>query len=146
MSRPTIATDDPTASAAVTSTGGNVPLTPRHAAAVGALLLGAGVALGAFGAHTLTELVTPARLETFQTAVRYQTYSGLGLMLLGVLGYLGRGAPRAAAAVLAGTVIFCGSLYLLVAGAPGFFGAVAPVGGALMIGGWLVAAWRLWKA
>src|SRR5690606_39477023 len=87
MSRPTIATDDPTASAAVTSTGGNVPLTPRHAAAVGALLLGAGVALGAFGAHTLTELVTPARPETRQTPVRYQTYPGLGLMLLGAPGY-----------------------------------------------------------
>jgi len=78
--------------------------------------------------------------------VRYQIYSGLGLMLLGLFGRLGRGAPRAALAVLAGTIIFCGSLYLLVAGAPGFFGAVAPVGGALMIGGWLVAAWRLWRA
>lgn len=105
-----------------------------------------GVALGAFGAHSLTELVTPARLDTFQTGVRYQIYSGLGLLLLGLLGMLGRGTPRAAQIVLVGTVIFCGSLYLLVAGAPGFFGAVAPVGGALMIGGWLLAAWRLWRS
>lgn len=146
MSRPTHAPKRPNASTSAAASASNVPLAPRHAAALGALLVGAGVALGAFGAHSLTELVTPARLETFQTGVRYQIYSGLGLMLLGVLGYLGRGAPRAAAAVLAGTVVFCGSLYLLVAGAPGFFGAVAPVGGALMIGGWLVAAWRLWRA
>lgn len=121
-------------------------LRPQQAAGVGALLVGLGVALGAFGAHSLTDLVTPARLETFQTGVRYQIYSGLGLMLLGVFGFLGRGAPRASLTVLAGTVVFCGSLYLLVAGAPGFFGAVAPVGGALMIGGWALAAWRLWRA
>lgn len=121
------------------------PLRPRLAAAAGALLVGLGVALGALGAHTLQEVVTPARLETFQTGVRYQIYSGLGLMLLGFWGRVGRGAPLAALAVLLGCVIFSGSLYLLVAGAPGFFGAVAPVGGALMIGGWLVAAWRLLK-
>lgn len=115
-------------------------------ASIGALLVALGVALGAFGAHGLTELVTPARLDTFQTGVHYQIYSGLGLLLLGLLGMLGRGTPRAAQIVLAGTVIFCGSLYLLVAGAPAFFGAVAPVGGALMIGGWLLAAWRLWRS
>lgn len=121
-------------------------LSPTAAAGAGALVVGLGVALGAFGAHTLTDLVTPARLETFQTGVRYQIYSGLGLMLLGVFGLLGRGAPRAALAVLAGTVVFSGSLYVLVAGGPSFMGAVAPVGGALMIGGWLVAAWRLWRS
>ncbi|MFA5594032.1 MAG: DUF423 domain-containing protein [Trueperaceae bacterium] len=130
----------------VTHAGASPALTPPQAAGLGALLVGLGVALGAFGAHSLTDLVTPARLDTFQTGVRYQIYSGLGLMLLAAFGWLGRGAPRAALVVLAGTVIFCGSLYLLVAGAPGFFGAVAPVGGALMIGGWLVAAWRLWRA
>ena len=128
----------PTASA-------SVPLSARQAAGTGALLVGLGVALGAFGAHSLEGLVTAARLETFQTAVRYQIYSGLGLMLLGQFAHLGRGAPRAALAVLVGTLVFCGSLYLLVAGAPGFFGAVAPVGGGLMISGWLVAAWRLWR-
>lgn len=121
------------------------PLSPASAAGLGALTVGLGVALGAFGAHGLTDLVTPARLDTFQTAVRYQIYSGLGLMLLGTFGFLGRAAPRAALAVLTGTVVFCGSLYVLVAGGPSFMGAVAPVGGALMIGGWLVAAWRLWR-
>ncbi|MFA5551792.1 MAG: DUF423 domain-containing protein [Trueperaceae bacterium] len=122
------------------------PLNAQQAAGAGALLVGLGIALGAFGAHSLEGLVSAARLETFQTAVRYQIYSGLGLMLLGQFARLGRGAPRAALTVLAGTLVFCGSLYLLVAGAPGFFGAVAPVGGGLMIAGWLVAAWRLWRS
>lgn len=127
-----------------TSNGAARPfaLSGRAAAVSGAIWLALGVALGAFGAHTLQDLVTPQRLATFETGVRYQVYQGLGLMLLGLFDLLGRGAPRAALAVLAGSVVFSGSLYLLVAGAPGWFGAVAPVGGALMITGWLLAAWR----
>ncbi|NLG08947.1 MAG: DUF423 domain-containing protein [Deinococcales bacterium] len=121
-------------------------LSARATAAWGALLVGLGVALGAFGAHTLQDLVTPARLNTFETAVRYQVYQGLGLMLLSLFARQGRGAPRAALAVLLGCLVFCGSLYLLVAGGPAFLGAIAPVGGAAMIGGWLVAAWRFARA
>lgn len=117
-------------------------LSGRTAAVAGALWLALGVALGAFGAHTLQDLVTTQRLATFETGVRYQVYQGLGLLLLALFDLLGRGAPRAAMAVLLGSVVFSGSLYLLVAGAPGWFGAVAPVGGALMIFGWLLAAWR----
>lgn len=129
-----------------TSSHGGPPLRSSTAAGWGALLVALGVALGAFGAHSLQELVTPQRLDTFQTGVRYQIYSGLGLLLLGLFGRVGPGAPRAALLVLLGTLIFSGSLYLLVAGAPGWFGLVAPVGGALMICGWLVAAWRLARA
>ena len=111
-------------------------------AVAGALLLALGVGLGAFGAHGLKETLTPERLATFETAVRYQLFQGLGLLLLAALARSGKAAPRAAAMVLAGTVIFSGSLYLLVAGAPSWFGAVAPIGGALMISGWLLVAWR----
>lgn len=120
-------------------------LTPRTQAAVGALLVGLGVALGAFGAHTLTGLVTEARLATFETGVRYQIYGGLGLLLLGLAGFLGRGAPLASLLLLLGALVFPISLYLLVAGAPSFFGLIAPIGGALMIAGWLLAAWRFLK-
>lgn len=111
-------------------------------AVAGALLLAIGVGLGAFGAHGLKETLTPERLATFETGVRYQIFQGLGLLLLAAMARSGKAAPRAAIAVLAGTIIFSGSLYLLVAGAPSWFGAVAPIGGALMIAGWLLAAWR----
>lgn len=111
-------------------------------AVAGALLLAVGVGLGAFGAHGLKETLTPERLATFETGVRYQLFQGLGLLLLAAMARSGKAAPRAATAVLAGTVIFSGSLYLLVAGAPSWFGAVAPIGGGLMIVGWLLAAWR----
>lgn len=115
----------------------------RTAAAWGALFLGLGVALGAFGAHGLKELVSEARLATFETAVRYQVYHGLGLLSLTALAPRGGLAALAAPFLIAGTVVFSGSLYALVAGAPAWFGAVAPVGGALLILGWALVAWRL---
>lgn len=104
---------------------------------IGALLAGLAVALGAFGAHWLDALVPAERLATFETGVRYQMYHALGLL---VLGALPEQARRAGGFLLAGNLIFSGSLYLLVLTGAGFFGAIAPVGGALQIIGWGVLA------
>ena len=112
----------------------------RAWAATGALLVALGVALGAFGAHALDGRLSEARLATFETAVRYQTYQALGLILLALLP---RTVRAAAPILLAGTVVFAGALYALVALDLPLLGAVAPVGGALMIAGWAFAAWRL---
>lgn len=112
----------------------------RGWAATGALLAGLGVALGAFGAHALEPLVSEGRLATFETAVRYQTHQALGLILLALLPVRAR---VAAPILLAGTLIFSGALYLLVALDAAILGAVAPIGGAAMILAWLLAAWRL---
>lgn len=101
---------------------------------------GLAVALGAFGAHGLQDLVTEARLQTFETAVRYQMYHALALFavvglirwtpspLLGWAGWL----------LIAGVLIFSGSLYLLVFTNASWLGAVAPIGGTAMIAGWLM--------
>lgn len=111
----------------------------RRWAAVAAVLTGLGVALGAFGAHTLEPLLSEARLATFETAVRYQTTQAIGLLVLA-------GAPAhvriAAPVLLAGIVVFSGSLFLIVALDVSAFGAVAPIGGVAMIAAWLLAAWR----
>ncbi len=115
----------------------------RGWAATGALLAGLGVALGAFGAHALEPLLGPDRLGTFETAVRYQTQQALGLTLLAVLP---RPARAAAPLLLAGMLLFSGSLYLLVALDLPAMGAVAPVGGVALIAGWLLAAWRLLRS
>ncbi len=115
----------------------------RSAAIWGAAFVGLGVALGAFGAHTLTGMVTEARLQTFETAVRYQVYQGLGLLALAALAPDGRLASRSGPFLIAGTLVFAGALYALVAGAPSWFGAVAPIGGVLLIVGWAVAVFRL---
>lgn len=116
--------------------------TPSRIAAVGALLAATAVALGAFGAHGLADLLTAERLATFETAVRYQMFHALGLLAVAALG---RAAVRAAPWLLAGSLIFSGSLYLLVFSGAGWWGAVAPLGGLLQIAGWLILAVVMWR-
>ncbi len=99
------------------------------------------VALGAFAAHGLKNRVTPDLLETFQTGARYEMYHGLALILVGLLLRL---YPQhtlfnwAGWAFLAGTVLFCGSLYAIVFTGVRGFGAVAPLGGLSFMAGWLI--------
>ena len=118
-----------------------------------AALLGAfSVALGAFGAHGLERLVTPERVETFTTGVRYQFYHTFAIALCGlVLASESGGGPWVGRAVWLfglGILLFSGSLYLLslrtVHGLPvGFLGPVTPVGGLLLIGGWVALFWGI---
>jgi uncharacterized membrane protein YgdD (TMEM256/DUF423 family) len=106
-----------------------------HPARLGALLAFLGVALGAFGAHALTDTLSTGQLETYQTAVRYQMFHALGLLALGALPTT---AHRAAPWLFWGSVVFSGSLYTLVFSGVSVLGAVAPVGGALQLIGWAV--------
>ena len=89
--------------------------------------------MGAFGTHTLSDVLTPERLETFETAVRYQMFHALALLALGALPAR---TQRAAWLLFAGTVVFSGSLYLLIATDISWLGAVTPVGGLLQLAGW----------
>ena len=114
--------------------------------AVGALWMGVAVVLGAFGAHALEERLTAdGMLASWETGVRYQAWHALGLIALGLV------PPRVAPSgalwlLLAGSVLFSGSLYGLALGGPGaLLGPVTPLGGALLIAGWAwlgVSAWR----
>jgi len=113
----------------------------RRFAVVGAVLLATGVALGAFGAHGLEGRITADRLATFETAVRYQLVHGVGLLALaGLARPDARLARLAATALTAGALLFAVTLYLLAIGGPSWLGAVAPIGGAAMIAGWVAAA------
>ncbi len=111
-------------------------------AQLGALLAFLGVALGAFGAHALGGVLTPERLETYQTAVRYQMFHALGLLALGALPTR---TWRAAPWLFAGSMIFSGSLYALVWSGVSILGAVAPIGGVLQLIGWAILCFRLGK-
>lgn len=111
----------------------------RALGVVGALLMATGVALGAFGAHGLEGTVSPERLETYRTGARYHLIHGVGVLAIVALG---RGI-LAGSWIAAGAIVFSGSLYLLVLTDTPWLGAVAPVGGVLMIGGWLALAWTL---
>lgn len=114
---------------------------------VGATLAALGVGLGAFGAHGLKAVLDAQSMETFQTAVRYQTLHATGIVLIGVLLAV-TGIPRetqvwlsrAGILLTLGTVGFSGSLYLLLASGLRWLGAVTPLGGAAFILGWLSLA------
>lgn len=106
-----------------------------NAPLLGAALLGSGVALGAFGAHGLKAMLTPDLLNVFETGVRYQMYQGLGLLALGLYPQ----QRRAPLWLLLGSLLFSLSLYLLALTGLRWLGAITPVGGILMIVGWIMA-------
>ncbi len=109
---------------------------------IGAALGGLGVVIGAAGTHWLEGRIDSDALDTLETAVRFQMYHGIALAGLGVAAKVWRSVIVTLAAVLmaVGTVIFCGSLYILALLDVGVFGAVVPVGGLSLIAGWAVLA------
>ena len=106
-----------------------------------------GVALGAFGAHGLRGRVTPEMLNVFEVGVRYQLYHALALLAVGAIaGRLPGGAFAIAGWLfVAGTVVFSGSLYVLVLSGQRWLGAVTPLGGVAFLAGWAVLAWAAWS-
>lgn len=110
--------------------------------ALGAVLAGAAVVLGAFGAHGLEARLSERALAIWQTGVQYQFVHALGILLVAALWervHPGWGLAAVIAMAL-GVLLFSGSLYALAVGAPRWFGAVAPVGGTLFIAGWIALA------
>jgi uncharacterized membrane protein YgdD (TMEM256/DUF423 family) len=106
-----------------------------------------GVALGAFGAHALRASLEPRDLEIFETAVRYQLVHAVALLGVGILWARWSSTALTASGwlLIAGTVIFSGSLYLLVFTGARWLGAVTPLGGAAFLLGWLALAWAAVK-
>ena len=100
------------------------------------------VALGAFGAHGLKARVSPEYLAVWQAAVQYQMFHTLGLLAVAVAGqHLGRRASHWVGALfVAGIVVFSGSLYTLVLTDLRWLGAIAPIGGAAFLAGWIALA------
>lgn len=131
-------------------------MTLRQTAVVGALLGGLSVALGAFGAHGLTERLIALgldqnldqRLAWFETAVRYQFFHALACLAIGMAGTAHHGRLGAAAfCFLAGVALFCGSLYAMtfLGDAWRKLGAITPLGGLAFLIGWTLLAWSLAK-
>ena len=108
----------------------------------GGLLIAAATVLGALGAHTLQTRLAPERLQVYETAVRYHFYHALGLLAIGLAARVAdsRLIRPAAILVIAGIILFSGSLYALTFGAPRLTGVITPVGGVALILGWIVFA------
>lgn len=117
----------------------------RRFCQLGAVLLALATVLGALGAHAWRPHLTAERYEVLQTALNYQFFHSLGLMGLGLLlDRLPLNLLQIAGWLLfAGVVLFSGSLYLLLIGAPRMTGILTPIGGTALIAAWCLAAWAL---
>jgi uncharacterized membrane protein YgdD (TMEM256/DUF423 family) len=111
-------------------------------AALGAINAFLAVACGAFGAHGLRERLTPDMLAVFETGARYHMYHALGLIAVGWLSSVkGSSANLAGGFMLAGIVLFSGSLYALALSSVRALGAVTPFGGLCFLLAWGSFAW-----
>ncbi len=108
--------------------------------AIAATLGGTAVAAGAFATHALKPQLSDRLLAVFETAARYQMYHALALLLVALVRHQGLGAPgwltASGWALIAGTVVFSGSLYALALTGQSMVGTVAPIGGAALIVSW----------
>lgn len=112
------------------------------------------VALGAFGAHALRQQLSPDMLNVFEIGVRYQMYHVFALLAVAAaLAYFGPGGAGTGASagalrlltiggwsLVAGVLIFSGSLYALALTGTGMFGAITPIGGLGLLIGWACLA------
>jgi uncharacterized membrane protein YgdD (TMEM256/DUF423 family) len=126
----------------------NAPM-DRMFITVGAFSALLAVAAGAFGAHALRDRLSATMLETFHSAATYQMYHALGLLAVGIL--LGRFSAdgntwltTSGWLFVAGTVLFSGSLYLLVLTDTRWLGAITPIGGIAFLAGWAALAAGVW--
>jgi uncharacterized membrane protein YgdD (TMEM256/DUF423 family) len=112
-----------------------------------AFLMALGVALGAFGAHALKDRLDAYSLDVYQKAVFYHFVHALGMLIVSALfraGALSESSSNLVCALLlAGIVLFSGSLYLLAFTGTRALGAITPFGGVAFIAAWLLLAYRL---
>lgn len=113
----------------------------------GALLLGLAVVLGAFGAHGLRTRLDAYSMGIYEKAVFYQFIHALGILIVPLFTRAGVLTESAATWIccllLAGILIFSGSLYILAVTGIRTFGAITPIGGLSFIVAWFLLAFRL---
>jgi uncharacterized membrane protein YgdD (TMEM256/DUF423 family) len=109
-------------------------------AAIGAINAGLAVAAGAFGAHALKTRLSADMLTVFETGSRYHMYHALGLLAVGWLATNTDGADLPGWLMLAGIVLFSGSLYVLALTGMRELGVVTPFGGLAFLLAWAAFA------
>ena len=106
------------------------------------------VALGAFAAHGLRNVLSAEYLTVFQTGVHYQMVHALALLAVGML--LQKSPARslriAAWGFTLGIVLFSGSLYALTLSGVRSLGMITPLGGVAFLVGWAALAWFAWRS
>jgi len=115
---------------------------------IGSIAMALAVGLGAFGAHGLKEMLTDEMLKIFETGVKYHFYHAIGLLIVGLVAQL---IPHSSLLqwsgwlMLAGIIIFSGSLYILSVSGIRWMGAITPIGGLCFILGWILLALASWQ-
>ncbi|MGG6311978.1 DUF423 domain-containing protein [Paenibacillus macerans] len=110
---------------------------------LGSIMMFLAVALGAFGAHALKNILTEDKQKTYQTGIQYHIAHSLGLLLLGLAADR---LDHASLIVLsgwflfAGILLFSGSLYALSLTGIRKLGAITPLGGLCFLAGWVIFA------
>jgi uncharacterized membrane protein YgdD (TMEM256/DUF423 family) len=120
-----------------------MPISSRIFSVAGSLFLAVGVALGAWGAHGLTSVLTPEKLKSWELAVQYQMVHALGLIMLGYMlrdSKRSRLRPAAGWLMLTGIFLFSGSIYLGALGGTSWTAQIAPFGGGSFMLAWLLIA------
>jgi len=126
-----------------------MPPVARVFVALGSINAALAVILGAFGAHALKARISPQMLEVYHTASQYHFYHALGMLSIGVLAMQlrsGGALQLSGYLMLAGIVLFSGSLYLLAVTGVTWLGAVTPLGGVAFIAAWVVLAFAVLRA
>lgn len=111
------------------------------------------IILGAFGTHTLSEMISEQQMVTFQTGLRYQFYHAFALLILGLMQHQNpkENYKRIANFFIIGTSLFAGSIYLLATRdithlSGKILGPITPIGGLILIIGWVQLVWKSFKA
>lgn len=106
---------------------------------IGAVFMALAVVLGAFGAHAVKGMLTPERFDVYRTAVQYHFYHAIGLLIVGIVAFniTNQWIVWSTYSLVAGILIFSGSLYLLTLLDIGWLGAITPIGGVAFILGWI---------
>ncbi|HGY54723.1 MAG TPA: DUF423 domain-containing protein [Caldithrix abyssi] len=105
------------------------------------------VALGAFGAHALKNVLDAYSKAIYETAVQYQMFHALALLAVGILQHIFRQLDFSWSgyAFFIGILLFSGSLYILAVSGIRWLGAITPLGGVAFILGWAMLIWKLLK-
>lgn len=122
----------------------------KNFAICGVIFLAIAIVLGAFGSHALKELLSPEKLGNFEVGVRYQIYHGFALLWLSLVTLTAKASKQVFYLWLLGILLFSGSLYILAFRElwdfePGALVFITPLGGTLLIIGWLRLLLSLWR-
>jgi len=119
----------------------------RSSGIIGCLAAFIAIALGAFGAHALKDVLTASdTLEVWRTAVNYHMWHALALVACALFPGSSRAKATATTLFIAGILLFSGSLYWLALEGPRWLGPITPLGGLSFMGGWIALGTAFFKS